>query len=286
VITSQQISRYYDEYGEQEVTFTRQVSQILHLLPKQVFLKCQADTLPCLIYSSSLLGAKVLASLRLETLWRLQESSGALALRFCFARENGKAPLAFFISVRLTAQTVYNRETPDLYFLSLEYTHRPPDDLIEMLGELQEANRNAQKRAEERLEVTPASTKYLGLESREAVLVVDGVESRCLLRDLSFSGAKVLVYGKAEAFLEKPVLLRPDFSDRRAQVTLAGRVLRWEGMANREDIGAVAILFESEGIPIQYKLAINAALRHGTRAGEPGFRGTGLAPRAAEEPEK
>jgi hypothetical protein len=44
-------------------------------------------------------------------------------------------------------------------------------------------------------------------------------------------------------------------------VTLAGRVLRWESMANREDIGAIAILFEPDGIPIQYKLAINASLR-------------------------
>ncbi len=153
-----------------------------------------------------------------------------------------------------------------------------------MLGELQEASRNAQKRAEERIEVNPASMKHLGLESREAVLVVDGVEGRCLLRDLSFSGAKVLVHGKAEAFLEKPVLLRPDFSDRRAPVTLAGRVLRWEGMANREDIGAIAIRFE-EGVPIQYKLAINACLRHGRApaaraSGVPGLR---RAPRRIRE---
>ena len=108
--------------------------------------------------------------------------------------------------------------------------------------------------------MNPASMKALGLESREAGLCVDGVEGRCLLRDLSFSGAKVLVHGKAAAFLEKQVVLRPEFSDRRTLVSLAGRVLRWEDMANREDIGAIAIRFE-EGVPMQYKLAINAALR-------------------------
>ncbi len=267
MITNQQLTRYFEEYGDQEVTFTRQVSQTLGLLPRQVFLKCQAGTLPCLIYSSSLRGAKVLASLRLETLWRLQESSGALALRFCFAREGGKVPLAFSVSARLTAQTVYNRETPDLYFLSLEYTHRPPDDLIELLGGLLEASGNAQKRAEERIEVTPASMKHLGLESREAALAVGAVEGRCLLRDLSFSGAKVLVHGKAEDFLEKRVLLRPAFADPRIQVSLSGRVLRWEGMANREDIGAIAILFDAPSVPMQYKLAINAALRGLPRSG-------------------
>jgi len=260
VITSQQVSRYYEEYGEREVTFTRQVSQILRLLPKQVFLKHQADTLPCLLYSSSLRGAKVIASLRPELLALLRESGAGLSLRFCFARDGASAPLSFFVAARLSAHAAYNRQTPDLYFLSLEYTHRPPDDLIEMLGELHEATCNAQKRGEERVEVNPASMKALGLESREAGLCVDGVEGRCLLRDLSFSGAKVLVHGQAAVFLSKQIVLRPEFSDRRTLVSLAGRVLRWEDMANREDIGAIAIRFE-EGIPMQYKLAINAALR-------------------------
>jgi hypothetical protein len=206
-------------------------------------------------------GAKLIANLRLESLRFLQQASGALALRFCFAREGASIPLAFFVPARLTAQTPYHSDIPELYFLSLEYTHRPPDDLIEILGGLQEANRNAQKRAEERIEVTPASMKHLGLESREAGLSVGGVEGRCLLRDLSFSGAKVLVHGNAGDFLEKRVLLRPAFSDPKTRVTLSGRVLRWEGMANREDIGAIAVLFDQDSVPMQYKMAINAGLR-------------------------
>jgi hypothetical protein len=262
VITSQQVSRYYDEYGEREVAFTRQVSQILRLQPTQVFLKFQAEALPCLLYSSSLRAAKVIASLRPELLAILQESGGGgtLSLRFCFAREGSSAPVSFFIAARLSGHTPYNPATPDLYFLSLEYTHRPPDDLILMLGELHEATSNAQKRSEERVEVSPASMKALGLQSREAGLCIGGVEGRCLLRDLSFSGATVLVHGQAAAFLEQPAVLRPEFTDRRTPVSLAGRVLRWEGMANREDIGAIAIRFE-EGLPMQYKLAISAALR-------------------------
>jgi hypothetical protein len=91
VITSQQLTRYYKEYSDQEVTFTREVNEILRLLPKHVFLKCQADTLPCILYSSSLRGAKVIANLRAESLRMLQQSSGALALRFCFGRA-GRRP--------------------------------------------------------------------------------------------------------------------------------------------------------------------------------------------------
>jgi hypothetical protein len=273
VITSQQLRRYYEDFGDQEVTFTREVGRILRLQPKQVFLKCQTDTLPCLIYASSMRGAKVVANLRPEAHRQLEESSGNLALRFCFAREGGSS-LAFSVASRIAALTAYNRNTPELYLLSLEYTNRPPDDLIEMLGGLLEAACNASRRAEERVEVGPATLKLLGLESREAPLFVDGVEGRCLLRDLSFGGAKVLVHGQAQAYLDKPVLLRLSFAEAGGEVTLAGRVLRWEGMANREDIGAVAIRFE-DSVPIQYKVAVNAAIRSSGLA----RRESGLAPR-------
>jgi len=260
VLTSQQLARYLEQYGDAEVTFTRQVVQTLRLLPKHVYLKCQADILPCILYSSSLREAKVIANLRTAALRMLQQASGTLSLRFCFARE-GTDPLTFFVPARLTAQIAYNSETPELYFLCLEYSNRPPDDLIELLGELQEANSNAQKRAEERIDINPASMKGLGLESREAGLLANGVEGRCLLRDLSFSGAKVLVHGQAEALQGKQVVLRPVFSDQQTPVALSGRVLRWEAMANREDIGAIAILFDKESVPINYKLAINGYLR-------------------------
>jgi hypothetical protein len=261
VITSQQLARYLEQYGDKEVTFTRQVVQTLRLLPRHVYLKCQADVLPCILYSSSLREAKVIANLRTEALRMLRQASGAVALRFCFARE-GKDALTFFVPAKLTAQTAYNRETPELYFLCLEYTNRPPDDLIELLGELQEANSNAQKRAEERIDVNPASMKSLGLESREAGLLANGAEGRCLLRDLSFSGAKVLVYGKAEQLRDQQVVLRLSFADQQAPVSLSGRVLRWETVANREDIGAIAILFDRDSVPMNYKLAINGCLRH------------------------
>ena len=268
MLTSQQLARYLEQYGDTEVTFTRQVVQTLRLLPRHVYLKCQADILPCILYSSSLREAKVIANLRTEALRMLRQAGGSLALRFCFARESTD-PLTFFVPSRIAGQIAYNRETPELYFLCLEYTNRPPDDLIELLGELQEANSNAQKRAEERIDVNPASMKSLGLESREAGLVVNGVEGRCLLRDLSFSGAKVLVYAKAEAMQGKQIVLRPYFADQQTPMALSGRVLRWEAMANREDIGAIAILFDKDSVPINYKLAINGCLRQ-RRPGTPG----------------
>lgn len=262
MVTSQQLKKFFEQFADIEVTFTRQVSQTLGLLPKFVFLKCQADTLPCIVYSSSLREAKVLLNLRASSLRQLQQVDGAVSLRFCFERtEHGGQPLAFFVGAKLTALTAYNKEAPDLYLVSLEYTQRPPDDLIEMLGGLLEANTNAQKRSEVRIDVNPATLRTMGLESREASFTLEGSESRCILRDLSFSGAKVLVHGRSESFTDRQITLTLSFSDSRQPVRLPGRVLRWEAMANREDIGAIGIRFDTAQVPMPYKLAINACLR-------------------------
>ena len=55
-----------------------------------------------------------------------------------------------------------------MQFVSLEFTQRPPDDLIQILGSLLEANSNAQRRKDERIVITPESMKKLGLDSRES----------------------------------------------------------------------------------------------------------------------
>lgn len=262
MVTSQQLKKYFEQYADVEVTFTRQVSQTLGLLPKFVFLKCQADTLPCIVYASSMREAKVLLSLRAGSRRLLQQADMAVSLRFCFERsERGGQPLAFYVGARVSALTAYNQQTPDLYLLSLEYTQRPPDDLIEMLGGLLEANSNAQKRSEVRVDIGPATLRTLGLDSREASFTLEGVESRCILRDLSFSGAKVLVHGSSSSYVDKPIVLTLSFSDSRQTVRLPGRVVRWEAMANREDIGAIGIRFDTAQVPMPYKLAINACLR-------------------------
>jgi hypothetical protein len=277
MVTSQQLNRYFEQYGSVEVTFTRQVMEVLRLLPKHVFLKCQADVLQCIIYSTSMREAKVIASLRASALRAIQQENSTVALRFCFARADRADSFSFYVAAKATGCYAYNVNAPGLYLLSLEYTHRPPDDLIELLGELLEANVNAKRRKEARIDITPASAKALGLESKEAKLLVEGAEHHCLLRDLSFSGAKVLVYGQAADLVDRPVVLRLGLADESKPVALPGKVLRFETVANREDIGAVAILFEEQKVPMPYKLAINNYLRS-HRFALPPEQGLGQAP--------
>ncbi|MBN1837370.1 MAG: pilus assembly protein PilZ, partial [Spirochaetales bacterium] len=244
LVTTQQLNQFYQQYGELEVTFNRQVIQVLGLLSDQTAVKCLGDDFPCTIYSSSMAGAKVIAALRAESLKRLRQSNFLVSLRFCFHRPDRPEPLAFFVPGRVISHRIYDRSSPDLHFLTLVYSNKPPDDLILVLGKLLEANVNAKRRKEVRIEITPASLKALGLEAKEAALEVGGASRVCILRDLSFSGAKVLLFGVAEDLLQRPVVLQPAFSGHRGRPSLAGRILRYEAVVGREDIGAVGIQFD------------------------------------------
>jgi hypothetical protein len=259
LITSQQLLRYYDQYRDLEVGFTRQVVRVLGLLPKEVHLKCQGDVFPCVIYSSSLREAKVVASLRPDSVKRIKSANNLVSLRFCFARPDRVDPLSFFVSARVAGRAFYDPRNPELLLLSLEYTHKPPDDLIELLGELLEANVNASRRKEARVDVHPASMKGLGLESKEAGMRIGERSGRCIIRDLSFSGARVLLFGASEQLVGARAVLEPSFAA--GTLSLPGSVLRYEAIAGREDIGALAVRFDEDKIPMSYKLAVNNYLR-------------------------
>ncbi len=261
ILTSQQLLQYYGEYKEREITFNRQVIGVLKLLPREVYLKCRGDQIPCVVYSSSMTGAKIVASLKAAVVRKLRLANNSVSLRFAFRRTEKCEPLFFFVPAKITNFAFYNTENPDLYFLSIEYTSKPPDDLIEMLGQLFDANTNFQRRKEERIDLNPTTIKALGVESKEAALVVDKQVKNCIIRDLSFSGAKVLLFGAVAGDVQKSAVLQFYLSGQKQKILLPGTIVRFEEVVGREDIGAFGISFVEEKTPMSYKMLINNYIR-------------------------
>jgi hypothetical protein len=257
IVTTQKLNQYYEQFKQIEVTFTRQVIQILGLLPQQVAVRCLGDYFPCTIYSTSFVGAKVIAALRSESLKKIRQSNFSVALRFAFRRPDRTEPLTFFVPARITSHETYDPDAPHLYFLHLEYSSKPSYDLIELLSQLLEANINARRRKEARIDINPGSLKELRLESKEATVLIEGEPRMCIIRDLSFSGAKLLLFGVAEDLLKKTVVLQPAFSGHKGKLSLTGTVLRYEEVVGREDIGAIGVRFDDSRIPMGYKMIIN-----------------------------
>jgi hypothetical protein len=271
IITSQQIARYFDLYGKTEVTFNKQVIDATGLVPNNVFLKIADQQWPCVVYSSSMAGARVIAGVKSEFFETLHQANNHAALRYCFRLPEKADPIFFFVPNKVMGYTQYNPKNPDVQLIALEFTQRPPDDLIQVLGLLLEANANAQRRKDERIILTPDSVKKLGLESKESVLYVEGVPRKCLVRDLSFGGAKVFVTGIAKFLANKKAALKLARGESAEEISIPGEIMRVENVEGRKDIVVLAIRFADDP-PVSYKLMINGyltAIRKDHSAGPP-----------------
>jgi hypothetical protein len=268
ILTSQKISVYYERFKTIEVTFTKEIIQVTRLITNQVYLKCVSDFWPCVIYSSSFQGAKIVVNIASGILQKLEKANNMVSLRFCFLNPDTGNPVAFFVNTRSLGYTAYGA-AKDAALFSLQFTQRPPGDLIEIMGRILDANVNSAKRREERILITTDSARRLNLRSKEVAVFIQGVPRRCILRDVSFSGAKIIMMGVAKFLLNRDVGLRLDFDDPRESFQIRGKFIRSEIVEGRKELIALAILFDDNQVPMGDKIRLNDFLSQ-TRAAERG----------------
>lgn len=256
VATSQQITRYYDQYRDTEVTFTKDIIRTIRLDPRQVYIKCNLGQWPCIINSTSFQLAKIIVGTKGGAYQALSNrSTTGINLRFCFFESDNQL-MSFFVAGRVTNITPYMNSN-DLAVITLTFTQRPPDDLIEVVGRLLEANANAIRRKEERIILTDDSKRKLGLVKEETVINVMNVPRHCIVRDLSFSGAKIILLGLSQFLTNKPACLRLDFTEPDETILIKGIIVSAELIEGRKDIVAISMKFDEAQVPLSYKLHIN-----------------------------
>ncbi|TVQ25935.1 MAG: PilZ domain-containing protein [Spirochaetaceae bacterium] len=261
IITSQQISAYYDQYAASEITFTKDIIKATLLYPKQVCLKCMGYQWPCIIYSSSMNSAKIIVNMKDSLKAMIKKANNVVSLRFSFIQRDKADPITFLVSAKIVSYTPYSRENQSLVFLTLQYTQRPADGLIEILGQVLEAHANSKNRRDERITLTEASEKILGFGARNAQISIQGVPRKCILRDVSFGGAKVIIMGVAKFILNKDAVLRISIPDPPENIDIPGTVIRFEAVEGRSDIAAFAIQFNQDLVPAKYKMRVNSYIR-------------------------
>lgn len=261
VTTSQQIAYYFQHFSTAEVTFTKEVIAATRLNTKQIYIKCQGSQWPCILYSSSMSSAKILANLSGSLNDAIRDNNSLVQLRFCFFTPDKSDSITFFVPARVAGVNPYGEKNKELFFASLQFTQRPPDDLIEILGRLLEANVNAKRRAEERIDLTPHSLKQLGLVPSGWGITVEGVPRKAIYRDLSFSGCRTILMGIPKLLINKHVTCSFTFADPDERVTLSGKIVRANPVEGRNDIAVFGIQYDEEQVPMPYKLRINNTLR-------------------------
>ena len=257
-LTSQQLKKYYDYFQNSEITFTKEVIQAMNFNTQQVSIRCigsEDGRWPCVIHSSSMMNAKVIIQQHCTLYEKISEGMTAVSLWFSFFQANGKNNLSFYVSGKVANYTPYT-VSPDLVLLDIEYTQRAPDDLIEKLGLLIDAKTNTAKRAEERIELSAEVMRKLSLSKKETIIHIENIPRRCILRDISFSGAKFIMTGIAPFLLNKDCTLKIAFEEPDTVIELRGKIIRTELVEKRKDLIATAMAYNMSSVPLSYKIRL------------------------------
>lgn len=259
MVTSQKISLYYDQYRDKEVTFTKDILRTLGIDPRQIYVKCNGVQWPCIINSASLMMARIILGTKGGAYAQITKpDSPPTSLRFYFL-EQGNQSLSFFVTAHVTNVTAY-MGSQELAIVTLTYTQRPPDDLIGKIGELLEANTNAVRRREDRIVINDDSKRKLGLSKVESIIYIQSVPRHCIIRDLSFSGAKIILVGIPQFLEKKETVLCLQFDDLPKPVIIKGHIVHSTRIEGRKDIVFANISFDEKQIPSSYKIHINTYL--------------------------
>lgn len=269
VLTSQKISVYYDRFKDIDVTFTKEIIQVTGLVTQQVHLKCGNDFWPCVVYVSSFEGAKIVANIKTGLPVKLKAANNLVNLRFCFRLPGETNVITFFIAGKVIGLAPY-KNSSDVNILTVQFSNRPPDDYIEIMGRILDANVNSSKRKEDRIQITSDNLRKLNLLSSETAVFIENVPRRCILRDISFSGAKIIMLGIAKFLLEKEVKIRLDFNDPRESFLIKGKFIRAEQVEGKKEMIALGLIFDTETVPMSFKIRLNEFLTATSAA----FRGS------------
>jgi hypothetical protein len=255
VLTGQRIKELYNRYRGINVTFSKEVVAVTGMEARQVYIKCVSSFFPCIVHSSSFEQAKVVLNTKSGILGKLKQANNALSLRYCFQHYSTNEQVVFFIQARSVGYAPYN-DSPDTALFCLQYSQQPPDDFIEIIGRVLDANMNAARRKEERVVLAPEMMRKLRLLTKDAVVFIDGVPRRCILRDISFSGAKIVMVGVIKFLEGKAVGLRLDFDDPRESFNVKGKFVHAEPIESRKDLVAISIMFH-DPVPMGYKVRLS-----------------------------
>lgn len=259
IATNQLINKYYDLYRDREIIFTKNILRSLHLDPRQVYIKCAGSQWPCILNSTSFQMAKIIvgtASMAFQQITK--KDAPPVNLRYFFFEQDDQ-PLIFFVATRVTDVSPY-MNSKELAVITLTFTQRPPDDLIFKLGTMLAANDSFVRRSEERILINETTLRKLRLEKKETTAFIQNVPRRCILWNISFSGAKIIIMGVAKFIEGKAIVIRLTFSEPDETIDMKGTIVSASNVEGRTDLIQAGIKFDANQVPMAYKIRINEYL--------------------------
>lgn len=251
---------YYEKYKDEIITFNYKLIDSIGLKPDKISLKCGTSSFPCILYSSSMNEARILAKLPNSFFNLLDEFRNRVSLRFTF-HSGYQKDISFFVVSKMRSYSKYECNESDCYFLSIDFSDKPPRDLILILGGHIDTQVAIQKRMEERIVITSDNDKSLGIKIMENFLFIAGHGKKCILAEISIKSAKILICGsdnEFEAGTHAMLLMKAKGLESMGE--MVGEISRSELINEDEGLYSVIIIFNDDMVPPMYKKWISECI--------------------------
>lgn len=263
VLGTSALQNLFYQFLSTEVTYNREVANAMGFLPTGSTIKLLGRYFPCVVHSSSFEEAKVLLRFPRELRVDLETATKQAALNLVFFNSKlGKNEIFQMYGSFSVVQAQSPAEGPLSLFLTLAYSHRPHDSFLEIQGSYLNLQKEVHQRREERIPLNSQNLKDLGLASLNTLVTIDSIERKCLLREISFGGAKVILTGLGKFLLQKPFELQFHHLDK-GRMLLPGQVTRTEEVEGHRELAVVGLKYHAEKLPVEYLQTVQRALKAG-----------------------
>lgn len=259
-LPAQKLRGFYESYSEREIAFSRSILNITGLETRKVFIKIRGEQWPCVVYSCSMKSAKVIIKLDAEDFEAIKKAKNFVSLRLSFAPKHLKSPILFFVPAVVKGFNTFKLKKQNSFLMTLDFTQRPPDDLIEIIGKIFLSIENFEKRRELRINLDNNVVKQFGLKSTQTVTVIDNIKRPGIMKNLSSSGCFLIMVCNPKFIMNKQIKLIIASAYYSSLIEIEGTIVRAEEVTGRKDIFGLGVVFDKTKIPFEFKEMMNEYL--------------------------
>jgi hypothetical protein len=251
----------YQDFMDTELTYSKEVATGLGALPAESTLRWENELFHCVIHSSNFRFAKILIRLTSPQWKALSYGTRTATLTLTFVNpKTAKKELFQFNGNLQVMQQHSGQEGERSMLLGVVFTHRPPEGFIEVQGSYLVLKREANQRKEERISLTNENRELLGLSSLNTTVTVDHIDRKCLLRDLSYNGARVILTGVAPFLVDKTFTLSVPLKEK-AGISIPGKIVRAEAVEGHRGLAVIALGYHEDQVPVDYLRALQKGFK-------------------------
>jgi hypothetical protein len=266
LLGSSVLQNLYQEYLDTELTFSKEVSVGLGMLPAESTIKWQGELYPCVVHSCSFRTAKVLVRLTAPQWKAMEFGSRITTLTLTFLQSKTAKKELFQFNGTLQVLQQHGVADGELsVFLAIAFSHRPPEGFLQAQGSFLNLKKEANQRKEDRIPLTAENRESLGLSSLNTTVTVDHIERKCLIRDLSYNGARVILSGVAPFLIDKPFTFIMPLTDK-GPLTIPGKIVRAEAVEGHRGLAVIALGYHPERVPVEYLRTLQKGFKLGLGA--------------------